>query len=59
MSGLLIYNLPYLLLLPKFSCSQLKDGKWFPINYSDDEDSDYQKYCNPTYFCKNTDTIQW
>lgn len=49
MTGVLIYNLGYLLLIPKYTCTRIVDGKNVTIPYKEDDDSDYQKYCLPTY----------
>ena len=53
---MLVYQLSYLLLLPKFACDELIDDKWTPLV---DGSAKYDQQCKPSYFCHNKDSIRW
>ena len=52
----MLYQLSYLLLYPAYNCQELINGVWTPLDSGTDE---YNKKCVPSYFCDNTETMQW
>lgn len=56
LNGLIVYQLNYLLLLPKFACDIKSGGSWSTLK---DGSAAYEEKCNPEYFCQNQDTMRW
>ena len=55
-NSLVAYNLGFLLLLPQFNCSKFIDHVWKYLKPGTDQ---YEEFCNPAFFCDNSDILQW